>query len=151
MNMNLLMPVKSRFETVATVAMQAKMAAVPPKAVMISCAPLAPPSTTPSRRDNIRPMKNVKASNSATPRPLFLLRSMPQKKPKAIAMKTMKPMNGLPEKNEKPLLTPIHAPRTVGTMDSASSAYVLRSTRCVDSRVTAPPRPNGIDELDRGS
>ena len=34
----------------------------------------------------------------------------------------MTPTNGLPAKNEKPLVTPIQAPSTVGTIDSASSA-----------------------------
>jgi hypothetical protein len=54
--------------------------------------------------------------------PLFLYRSIAKKKPKATARKTMKPMNGLPAKKEKPLRTPIQAPRTVGIIDRASSA-----------------------------
>ena len=34
--------------------------------------PFEKPSTTPSRRESMRPMKNVKPSSSATPQPLFL-------------------------------------------------------------------------------
>ena len=51
--------------------------AVPPKAVMISCVPLAKLSTCPIRRDSIRPMKNVKPSSSNTPVDECLVFSMP--------------------------------------------------------------------------
>ena len=121
-NSHLPMPVKSRLETVAMVAMTAKMPAVPPKAVMISEAPLEKPSTWPISRESISPMKKVKPSSRPTPITLFLNLSMAKKNPKATARKTMMPMNGLPEKNENPLRTPIQAPRTVGTIDRASSA-----------------------------
>ncbi len=43
-------------------------------------------------------------------------------------MKTMKLMP-TPMVVIKPVDTPIHAPSTVGTIDSASSQYVLRNTR----------------------
>jgi hypothetical protein len=121
MNRNRLMPVKSRLDTVATVAITPKIAAVPPKAVMMSWAPLEKPRIEPIIRDSIRPMKNVKPSSSATPMPLFLNLSIAKKNPKATPMNTAKPISGLPAKKEKPVVTPIHAPSTVGTMDRASS------------------------------
>jgi hypothetical protein len=58
-----------------------------------------------------------------------LVFSIAKKKPNAIARKSTKPIAGLPAKNVKPVDTPIHAPITVGTSDSASSQYVLRRTR----------------------
>ena len=71
-------------------------------------------------RDSIKPMKKVKPSSSATPMPLFLVRSMPHMKPKAIPRKSRKDMNGLPAMNENCICTPTSAPRTVGTMVRAS-------------------------------
>ena len=58
---------KSRLETVAMVAMAPKMTAVLPKAIMTSEAPLLMPSTKPSRRESISPMKKVKPSSSRMP------------------------------------------------------------------------------------
>ena len=72
-------------------------------------------------RDSIRPMKKVKPSSSATPRPESLFFSMPHMKPKAMPRNSRKEMNGLPAKNEKPIWTPISAPSTVGTMLKPSS------------------------------
>ncbi len=88
------MPVKSRLLVVAMVAMVAKMAAVPPKAIMISWAPLFMLSTKPSMRDSIIPMKKVKAINQTMPAELFLLRSTANIRPKAPARNTMVEMPG---------------------------------------------------------
>ena len=60
---NLPIPERSRLITVASVAIAKNTAAVPPKAVMTSDAPLRSPSTCPTRRDIISPMKKVNASN----------------------------------------------------------------------------------------
>lgn len=61
------------------------------------------------------------ARRSATPRPLFLERSMPHMKAKATPMNTRKEIIGLPAKNEKRSCTLSHAPSTVRNVDSASS------------------------------
>jgi len=75
-----------------------------------------------SRRESIRPMKNVKPSSTNTPTELSLVRSMANMKPKAIAKNASRLMAGLvAAKSEKPVATPTHAPSTVGTIDSASS------------------------------
>ena len=71
------MPDRSRFVVEAMVAIAAKITAVPPNASAMRLAPLARPSTAPSMRESMRPMKNVKPSSSATPQPLFLVFSMP--------------------------------------------------------------------------
>ena len=116
------MPEKSRLEMVAIVAMAANTTAVPPKADMIRLPPFEKPSIEPIRRDSIRPMKKVKPSSRTTPsRDVLGTCSMPYMKPKAIARKAIRPMNGLPAKKLKPVVTPIQAPRTVGIMDRASS------------------------------
>jgi len=60
---------------------------------------------------SIKPINPVKPSNKITPVPEFLFFSIAQKKPKAIAMKTIKPIKGLVRKNEKPVVTPTHAPK----------------------------------------
>jgi hypothetical protein len=63
-------------------------------------------------------------------------------KPNAIAKNASRLIIGLAANSEKPVATPTHAPRTVGIIDSASSQYVLRSTRLRTSAVlTVPPRP----------
>ena len=55
-------------------------------------------------------------------------------KPNAPAMKTTKLIIS-PIEATMPVVTPTQAPRTVGTIDSASSQYVLRSTRLRCSRL----------------
>ena len=65
------------FATMASVAIDTKITAVPPKASAMRLAPFARPSTAPSMRDSMRPMKNVKPRSSTTPMPLFLVFSMP--------------------------------------------------------------------------
>ena len=71
-------------------------------------------------RDSIKPMKKVKPSSKATPRPEFLLRSMPHMKPIAATMNTMKPTKGLPPNQLNPIETPTQAPSTVGIIDNAN-------------------------------
>ena len=115
------MLVKSRLETLAIPAIVTKIAPVPPAARAIIEPPLEKPRATCRMRDSIRPMKKVKPNSSATPRPLFLLRSMPQKKANEIPRNSMKAMNGLPARNENCICTPRSAPATVGTIVSASS------------------------------
>jgi hypothetical protein len=59
-------------------------------------------------------------------------------KPNAPARNTMALMPG-PIARVMPVVTPIHAPSTVGTIDSASSQYVLRRTRLrCSADVTSP-------------
>jgi hypothetical protein len=65
-------------------------------------------------------MNRVKANNIGTPAAEFLVFSMANMKPKAPAKKTIRPMPGVIDR-AMPLVRPIQAPRTVGTMDSASS------------------------------
>ena len=119
-NRNLPMLDRSRLITLARLAMAKKTAAVPPKAVMINDDPLLKPRIAASRRDSIRPMKNVKPSNSATPMLEFLNFSMANIKPNAPAKKTMV-LTPMPILAITPVVTPIQAPSTVGTNDKASS------------------------------
>ena len=65
-------------------------------------------------------MKKVKASSTGTPAAEFLVFSMANMKPKAPARKTIRPMPG-DMAAAMPVCTPIQAPSTVGTIDSASS------------------------------
>ena len=58
------MPERSRLMRVDSDAIAKNTTAVPPNAVMISVEPFFMPSTNASRRDSIRPMKNVKASST---------------------------------------------------------------------------------------
>ena len=102
-------------------AMTPNTAAVPPNASITRLAPLLMPSTKPSSRDSIRPMKKVKASSRPTPIGLFLNFSIANMKPKAMARKAIRPIKGLPRKKVKPVLMPIQAPMTVGIIDRASS------------------------------
>ena len=120
-NSHLPIPEKSRLETVATVAITPKIAAVPPKAVITSDAPLEKPSTWPIKRDSITPMKKVKPSKTTTPRPEVLVFSIAYMKPKAIARKAMNPIIGLPANSDSLSCTPSQAPRMVGIIDRASS------------------------------
>ncbi|MOA65704.1 hypothetical protein D3C78_1921820 [compost metagenome] len=53
------------------------------------------PITKPSRRDNMMPMKNVKASSSTTPIELFLFFSMANIMPKAPTRNTIAERPGL--------------------------------------------------------
>ena len=101
--------------------MPKKAALVPAKAIITRLAPLPLASTMPSSRDSITPMKNVKASRIGTPAAEFLNFSIANMKPNAPTMKTTRPIIG--ERAEAmPVCTPIHAPSTVGSIDSASSA-----------------------------
>ena len=74
----------------------------------------------PSRRDSIMPMKNVKASSTGTPAAEFLVFSIANMKPNAPPRKTTSPIPG-DIMLAMPVVTPIQAPSTVGTIDSASS------------------------------
>ena len=120
MNRNLPIALRSRLITDDSVAMPRKMAPVPAKAVMIRLAPLAMPSTWPTRRDSITPMKKVKTSSTGTPAAEFLVFSMAYMKPKAPTRNTTRPTPGV-RARAMPVLTPIQAPSTVGTIDRASS------------------------------
>src|SRR5690606_34306721 len=102
----------------------------------------------PSRRDSITRMKNVKASSRATPSELFLFFSMANIRPKAPTRNTMALRPGLaPITWLMPVYRPTAAPRTVGTRDSASSQYVLRSTLF---RTTSPGAPAYAPERLKG-
>ena len=106
--------------TVAIEAIAKKIAPVPPKAIMISVEPFLKPRMAASRSDSISPMKNVKASSIATPVADSLVFSMANIRPKAPTRNTIMLMPGLIAAM-MPVVTPIHAPSTVGTIDSASS------------------------------
>ena len=93
---------------------------MPANAIMISPAPLDRPSTKLSIRDSIRPMKNVNASRTGTPAAEFLVFSMANMKANAPPRKTIALMP-TPSVATTPVLTPIQAPSTVGSIDSASS------------------------------
>ena len=97
------------------------MAPVPPAARAIIEPPFEKPSATCNMRDSIRPMKKVKPSSKATPKPLSLFFSMPHMKPQAMPRNNMKAMNGLPARKLKPIWMPASAPSTVGTMEMPSS------------------------------
>ena len=120
MKRNLPIEPRSRLITDDSMAMPKKMAPVPAKAVMIRLAPFVKPSTEPTNRDSIKPMKKVKPSSIGTPAAEFLVFSIAYMKPKAPTRKTIRPIPG-DIARDKPLLTPIHAPSTVGTIDKASS------------------------------
>ena len=79
-------------------------------------------------RESISPMKNVNPSRSTTPIPEFLVRSIPQKKPKAIPINNRNDIIGLPGKSENPICTPNKAPATVGIIEIASNRYVFLKT-----------------------
>ena len=100
--------------------MPRKITPVPANAVMISAAPLPRPSTAPTRRDSIRPMKKVKPSSTGTPAADSFVFSMANMKPNAPARNTTSPMPG-DMALARPVDTPSQAPSTVGTIDSASS------------------------------
>ena len=74
---NLPMPESCVLMVEAIAAMPAKITAVPPKAYAISVAPSRSARMRPSSTDSQKPMKKVNASSTATPAPLFLVRSMP--------------------------------------------------------------------------
>ena len=120
MNNHLPMADRSRLMTDDRLAMPRNTTPVPAKAVMMSSAPLARPSTLPTRRDSISPMKKVKASSTGTPAAEFLVFSMANMKPKAPPRNSTKPSPG-DRAAENPVATPAQAPSTVGTIDSASS------------------------------
>ena len=126
---NLPRPSKFVFEVAAQVAIPAKIRLVAPKAIMINCAPFLNCRVCVKIPVSIKPINPVKPSNKRTPVPVFLFFSIAQKKPKAIAMKTIKPIKGLVRKNEKPVVTPTHAPKMVGTIVKANRANVFRRTR----------------------
>ena len=146
MNSHLPMLLRSRLMTVDSVAMPRKIRPVPVNAVMISPAPLPRPSTAPIRRDSIKPMKNVKPSSTGTPAAEFFVFSIANIKPKAPPRKTIRLMPG-PIAPTMPVLTPIHAPSTVGTIESASSQYVLRRTRLRSASDIATASVAGKDGL----
>ena len=117
---NLPMPDKSRLITVASEAIPKKIAAVPPKAVMINVVPLLKPRIAVSMRDSISPMKNVKASRKRTPVDEFFVFSTANIRPKAPTRNTIM-LVPAPIAAMIPVATPIHAPSTVGTRETASS------------------------------
>ncbi len=123
MNSHLPRPEKSRLLTVAMVAMAAKIDAGAAECQHDAArGPLENPRMKLRSRDSMSPMKNVKPSSTSTPRPLSFVFSMANMKPNAIARNAMKLMAGLvAAKSENPVVTPIQAPSTVGTIDSASS------------------------------
>ena len=88
------MPDRSRLITVASDAIAKNTTAVPPKAVMTSVGPFLKPSTIASRRDSIRPMKNVKPAARYTPAGEFLVFSIANMKPNAPPRKTIRLMPG---------------------------------------------------------
>ena len=91
-------------------------------------------------RESIKPMKNVNASSSTTPTALLRKRWIANIKPNATTMKTRKLLPGLAAITVvSPAATPIHAPSTVGIIDSASRRYVLRSTLLRACTVVTPP------------
>ena len=120
-NRNFCRPDRSRLTTVASDAIAKKIAAVPPKAVMISVPPFLKPRMAASRRDSIRPMKKVKPSSAATPTAECLVFSTRNIRPKA-PTKNRIMLAPVPIAARKPVATPIQAPRTVGIRESASSA-----------------------------
>lgn len=136
-------PEKSRLLSVAIVAIMEKIAPVPPNASIISEEPFEKPMIKLSKRDSISPMKNVKLRSTKTPAVLFFVRSIANMNPNAIAKNADILIMGLvAENSEKPVTTPIHAPSTVGTIDNASSQYVLRSVELrASDTVIAPFRP----------
>ena len=114
------MPVKSRLMTVARLAMTKNTPAVPPNAIMISSEPFLNPSTMAIRRDNINPMKNVNANNTGTPAAEFFVFSIANMNPNAPPRNTTRPKPP-PSEAVMPVVTPTHAPSTVGNMLRASS------------------------------
>ena len=114
------MPDRSRLMTEDSAAITKNTPAVPPKAVMTRLGPFLKPSTIAISRDSIRPMKKVNASKTGTPAAEFLVFSIANMKPKAMARNTIRPMP--PERPcVIPVATPSHAPSTVGTRLMASS------------------------------
>ena len=71
-------------------------------------------------RESIRPMKKVKANKTGTPAAEFLVFSMAYMKPNAPPRKTIRPMKPVRDW-VMPVLTPTHAPSTVGSMLRASN------------------------------
>ena len=120
MNKNLPMLERSRLITLLSVAMPRKIVPVPANAIMIRLPPLFRPSTAPTKRASIRPMKKVKASKMGTPAALFLNLSIANMKPNAPTRNTIRPMPPVSDLL-RPNCTPTQAPNTVGTIDSASS------------------------------
>ena len=119
-NNHLPMPDKSRLMTLAKTDMTANTPAVPPKAVMIRSGPFLKPKTMAIMRDSMRPMKNVKASKTNTPVEECLVFSMAYIKPMAPPKNTMKPKPP-PKDWVMPVVTPSHAPSTVGKRLRASN------------------------------
>ena len=120
MNSHLAKPSRSRLTMVLRLAMMKNTAAVPPKAVMMRSEPFLKPSTMASKRESMRPMKKVKASKTGTPAAESLVFWMANIKPMAPPKKTMRPKPP-PKEAVMPVLTPTHAPNTVGIMLRASS------------------------------
>ena len=94
MNSHLPIAVRSRLMIDDSDAMPRKMAPVPAKAIMIRLAPLARPSTEPTSRDSIRPMKKVKPSSTGTPAAEFFVFSMANISPNAPTKNTIMLMPG---------------------------------------------------------
>ena len=119
-NSHLPMPDRSRLMTEDSTAITPNTPAVAANAVITICSPLPMPSTTDSMRDSIRPMKKVKPSSTATPVAEFLVFSMAYMKPNAPPRNNTRPRPP-PRRAVMPVVTPIQAPRTVGSMLRASS------------------------------
>ncbi len=111
---------RSRLMIDDRLAMPRKIAAVPANAVITRPAPLDSPSTVPTSRESISPMKNVNASSTGTPAAEFLVFSIANMKPNAPPRNSIRPMPG-DSAAEKPVAMPTQAPSTVGIIDSDSS------------------------------
>lgn len=137
---------RSRLMIDDNAAMPRNIAPVPANASMTRVAPFARPRTAPRSRDSIKPMNNVKASSTGTPAEECLVFSIAKMKPRAPARNTTRPTPG-ERARATPVVSPIHAPRTVGTMDRARSQYVLRKTRlrCASAVADAPAEPCAVD------
>ena len=120
MNRNLPIDERSRLTMLESVAMPRKMRPVPANAVMMSPTPLPRPSTKLSMRESIMPMKNVNASSTGTPAAEFFVLSIANMKPNAPIRKTAVEMPA-PSPRTMPEATANQAPRTVGTIERASS------------------------------
>ena len=126
-NKNLPIELRSLFITVDKKAMPKNMVAVPPNAVMIKLTPLFRPSIGVNNLDSMSPIKKVKANNIAIPALESLVFSMANIKANAPPRKTIALMP-TPKLATIPVVMPIHAPKTVGSIERARSQYVFLST-----------------------
>ena len=93
-NKNLPKLEKSFFALLPIADITKNIKAVPPPASAIISPPLENPNATCKMRESIKPIKNVKPSNNATPTPLFLYFWIPNIKPKEIPKNNNTESNG---------------------------------------------------------